>query len=366
VFPKEPPEGGANPLQTAPAIDRDGRAFLLLQGRLYALETAADGPKVVWEYVTGSHAPGPAVVGPDGAVRVHTSDGLLHCVSSAGKQVWTPALVGEPLGYAAPVVDAEGNTYISRFEGGLIRVDSDGRRQKPGPYFRSRQKLDAAGVIRDGVLYVGSEDGYVFAVELAAEKGKNLWNHAAELGHTGWYVHSAAAINDEGILIVAARDECLYGFGQGGKLAWRTTMPGQMLASPVLDEQGHVYVGVSQARRGEEPRGILVCIDGNSHKIRWQYQAAGAVESTPVIGDDGVVYFGDNEGVIHAVDLWGKRQWTAKVGSPVRSAGTILAPQRVAFGLDDETLMVLKCSSKALAEGGWPKIGGTLGQCGLR
>jgi len=143
-------------------------------------------------------------------------------------------------------------------------------------------------------------------------------------------------------------------------------MPGQMLASPVLDEKGHVYVGVSQARRGEEPRGMLVCMDGNSHKIRWQYRAAGAVESTPVIGDDGLVYFGDNEGVIHAVDLQGKMQWTAKVGPPVRSAGTILAPQRVAFGLDDETLIVLQCSSKALAGGGWPKIGGTPGQCGLR
>ena len=87
------------------------------------------------------------------------------------------------------------------------------------------------------------------------------------------------------------------------------------------------------------------------------------MESTPVIGDDGVIYFGDNEGVIHAVDLRGQAKWTAKVGSPVRSAGTILAPQRVAFGLDDETLVVLKCSSKGLA-GGWPKIGGTLGQCG--
>ena len=78
-----------------------------------------------------------------------------------------------------------------------------------------------------------------------------------------------------------------------------------------------------------------------------------------------LVYFGDNAGVIHAVDFRGQGQWTARVEAPVRSAGTILAPGRVAFGLDNETLMVLKCSSQGLAQTGWPKIGGSLGQCGL-
>ena len=35
-------------------------------------------------------------------------------------------------------------------------------------------------------------------------------------------------------------------------------LPGQMLASPVIDRQGHVYVGVCQAQRGQQPRGVLV------------------------------------------------------------------------------------------------------------
>ena len=88
------------------------------------------------------------------------------------------------------------------------------------------------------------------------------------------------------------------------------------------------------------------------------------MESTPAIGDDDLIYFGDNAGVIHAVNFFGKVQWTADVGSPVRSAGTILAPTRLAFGLDDETLVVLDCSSGGLAAEGWPKVGRTLGQNG--
>jgi len=330
-----------------------------------ALEEEEGKAKVCWEYVTGSHAPGLIGVAPDGTIRLHCHDGALHCVSFEGKQEYTPADVGEPLGYAAPIADQDGNTYISNYEGGLTKVDANGKVQKLGRYFRTRQKLDAGGLIYEGVLYIGSEDGYLFAIRLGETKGSNLWDHTAGRGMTGWYIRSSPAVSADGLLVVAGCDERLYGFAPDGKTAWRTAVPGQMLASPVIDRQGQVYVGVSQSKRGQEPRGLLLCVDGNSHKVRWQYQAAGPVESTPVIGDDDLIYFGDNEGTIHAVDFQGKAKWTGKVETSVRSAGTIIAPERLAFGLDNETLVVLKCSSKGLAQAGWPKIGRSLGQCGM-
>ena len=57
--------------------------------------------------------------------------------------------------------------------------------------------------------------------------------------------------------------------------------------------------------------------------------------------------------------------WTEQVEAAARSAGTILAPKRLAFGLDDDTLVVLECSSGGLAAEGWPKIARSLGQSGL-
>jgi len=139
-------------------------------------------------------------------------------------------------------------------------------------------------------------------------------------------------------------------------------MPGQIFGSPVADRNGHIYLGLSQTPRGSDPRGLLVSIDGNSHKVRWEYRTAAPVESSPVIGDDDIIYFGDNSGVIHAVNFTGKALWTADVGSPVRSAGTLIAPQRLAFGLDNESLVVLDCSSSGLPAEGWPKVGRTLKQ----
>ena len=351
-------------MRNAPAVDPQGRIILCHQGRLLALVEEQQKPKVVWEYVIGSPVPGPVVVSADGTIRAHCADGYLHCLNSAGKQEWSPALVGEPLGCAAPVVDEQGNTYLSAYDGGLLRVDRDGRADKR-PYFRSRRKLDSAGIIHQGTLYVGSEDGYVFAIKLGDRRGRNLWDHTAERGHTGWFVNSSPAVAPDGTLVVSARDDNLYGFDPDGQQAWCTKMPGQMLGSPVIDRHGHVYVGAFQSHRGQQGRGFLVSIDGNSHKVRWRCEAAGPVESTPVIGDDEVIYFGDNAGTIHAVNNLGKTLWTAKVECAVRSAGTILAPERLAFGLDDDTLVVLKCSSGGLAQDGWPKVARDLGQSGL-
>jgi len=151
-------------------------------------------------------------------------------------------------------------------------------------------------------------------------------------------------VTDDGILVVAGCDEHLYGFRLDGNLAWKTRLSGQMLGSAVLDRAGHIYVGISQSQRGQQPRGWLVSVDGNSHQIRWEYEAAGAVESTPAVGDDGTIYFGDNTGLIHAVGSRGNVQWTAQLDAAVRSSGVILDGGRLAFGLDNETLVVLKCS----------------------
>jgi outer membrane protein assembly factor BamB len=365
AFPAEPPfEDEAIAMTSAPAVDALGRVLVFTQGRLYALAEEENRPRVVWDYVVGSHVPGRIVVGLDGNIRLHSGDGLLHCISPEGKQVFSPAKVGEPLGWAAPVVDRDGNTYLSAYDGGLLRVGPDG---KPGPrrYLRSRRKFDSAAVLAGGVLYVGSEDPYFFAVELGADSGRLLWNLAAEQGLTGGFVNSSPARTADGLLVVAARDEKLLGFTPAGSLAFSTAIPGQMLGSPVIDRHGHIYVGVSQTPRGQPGRGMLVCVDGNSHKIRWQYATGAPVESTPAIGDDDVIYFGDNSGTIHAVDGRGAAVWTAQVEAAVRSAGTILAPNRLAFGLDDDVLVVLECSSTGLAAEGWPKIARTLGQSGI-
>jgi len=327
-------------------------------GRLVAIEEKEGKAAIVWEYVTGSHSPAPPVLGADGNIRLHCADGMLHFIDRDGHQPFPPVNVGEPLGYAAPIVNHDGTTWISGFEGGLLQVNPSGTKEKR-PFFRSRQRLDAPGVIHDGVIYIGSEDSYLLAIKIEERSGQNIWDQSEGKGATGWYIRSAPCVTSRGTVVVAGWDEHLYGFDPEGTELWKTHVPGQMLASPILDKHGHVYVGISEAQRNQEVRGSILCVDGNSHRVRWQYQAEGPVESTPVLGEDDILYFGDNAGFVHAVDLAGERKWAAQLGSAVRSAGTFLGGERVAFGTDDELLIALKCTSNGLGEG-WPKLLKTL------
>lgn len=355
-FPEEPPfTCDARPMRNAPVVDQKGRIVMVSQGKLFCLDVSRPEPEVVWEYLIKAHVPGPIVVDPRGDYHIHAMDGYLHMVTQDGRQSYRPVLVGEPLGYAAPIVDGWGNTLISSYNGGLIRVNSQGQKDSK-PYFRTRAKLDSAGVIVGGILYIGSEDGYLFAIDLDDAGGRLIWDQAREVGYAGGFLNSSPAIAADGTIVVATRAEKLIGFNSVGDVLWTAYMPGQLLASPVIDANGNIYVGASISTR-QANRGYLVCVDGVSHKIRWQYETDDMIESTPCIGDDGTIYFGNNSGWIFALNSIGDKKWSAKFEAGVRSAGTIIAPNLLAFALDDDVLVGLRCESKDLCDSGWPKFG---------
>jgi outer membrane protein assembly factor BamB len=363
-FPTYLPGQGEPPraLRNCAIVNQQCHILAAIGTKLFALVEQNGNLETLWKYSLGGNVPGSPAMGADGRIRIHSSDGLLHCVSESGEQVWAPVSVGEPLGWASPVVDAESNTWICCYTGGLIKVDSRGSRTST-PYFYSRQKFDCTGVIHDHVLYVGAEDAFIYAIELQGNKGKNLWEPAEGRGKTQWFINSAPALATDLSLVVAGRDEYLYAFSLDGSQLWKLHIRGQILASPVIDAKGNIYVGVSLLKLGERGQGKLVCVDGQSHRVRWEYKAAGPVESTPVIGSDGIVYFGDNAGTIHAVRSDGQAAWSQNVNSAVRSSGTLAGPKRLLFGLDDGCLVALVCSSNDLS-GGWPKYMGTLTQSG--
>jgi len=357
-FPKVlPGQGSPRPaLRNAVACGNDGRFYAALADELLCMSDGDGAPAIHWKYQLGGFTPGSPTVGSDDRIRVHAGDGVLHCVNDAGEQEFAPVALEEPLGWASPVVDENGNTFICNYSGGLVKVDPSGGKNTR-PHFRSRQKFDSTGLIRHNVFYVGAEDGFVYAIDLEKKRPKNIWDPLEDKGKTEWFINSSPAVGPRGEIIVAGRDEYLYSFKSDGSLNWKLHLRGQMLASPIVDANGDIYVGISLLVRGEEPTGKLVCVSGDSHKVRWEFRAEGPIESTPVLGNDGVIYIGDNAGHIHALNEKGGIKWSTRVGQPVRSAGNIVAANRLIFGLDDGTLACLTCSSESLAEG-WPKYMG--------
>jgi len=353
---------GRQPLRGCPAIDDQGRLFVCIDSQLLMFSAGSSAPQ--WKYVTAGLIPHSPAIGPDNNVRVHSCDGHLHVVDPDGHRVFDPVVVGEPLGWASPLVDPENNTWICRHEGGLARVGPSGQ-VASRPFLRTRRRFDCTGLIHGGILYVGSDDHYLIALPITGDLGQNSWENSADRGRTCGAIHSPVALTGAPELLVVSQDDHLYSFSLDGQQRWAVPLPGQALGSPVVDEDGTIYLGISQTPRNREASGILLAIDPVSHQVKWQYRAEAPIESTPVIGDDGILYFGDNGGTIHAIDGAGKRIWTAEFESPVRSAGTIIAEKLVAFGLDNASFVVLKCSSRRLRPKGWPKLLGARDQTGL-
>ncbi|MFV1967089.1 MAG: PQQ-binding-like beta-propeller repeat protein [Pirellulaceae bacterium] len=345
------------PLRGCPVVDDEGNVFVCAQHQLLMFAPNSETPE--WRYDTGGTIPQSAAIGPDGDVRIHSEDGFLHIVGSDGRAAVDPIPVGEPLGWASPLVDEVGNTWVSRRDGGLTKIDSAGETEKR-PFFRTRRRFDCAGLILRETLYIGCEDHYLYAIPLNRNRGENVWADSTERGRTGGGIHCPIAVVDDSELIVVSQDDHLYSFGIDGQQQWSVPLPGHALSAPVIDEHGTIFLGVIQHPRNQDARGSLVSIGRRTRKIEWQYGADAAIESTPVIGDDGTLYFGDNSGTIHAIDSRGKRVWKTKLHAPVRSAGSIIATGHVAFGLDDGSLVILKCSSSGLNAAGWPKLHGSL------
>lgn len=343
------------------AVDGE-TAYACIGQKLIAFTEEQLAVNLLWEHKTGGQIPGSPSIGPDGRIRVHSGDRRLYCINPSGDVDWE-VRVGEPLGWPSPVVDEDNNTWICGYEGGLYQVDAKGKK-KDRPYFFSRQKFDSTPLIHRSVLYVGGEDGFIYAIKLDGPRGKNMWDHMADRGKTDWFINSGPALMTEESLVVAGRDEYLYTFNLDGSLNAKLHIRGQMLASPVINADDNIYVGLSLVRRGQTDRGKLVSVDAGAQRVRWEYETRGAVESTPVIGDDGTIYVGDNAGTIHAVTSKGKSVWRAEIGSPIRSGGTILNGGNVVFGADNGTLTAVASESTGLAHRGWPKQLGSAGQSG--
>lgn len=337
-------------LRNGIAVDDGGRIIAALGRTLVALAPRDDRVDVVWTFAVGDVIPGSPVIGANGTIFAHSSDGLLHALTQDGKPARPPTKVGPALGWATPLVDAAGQVWISGSTGGLLRVDEAGQ-TTPRLFFRSASRFDCTGLLRQGSLYIGAEDQHLHAVDIQGDKGRDRWDQRTNVGLTGWYLNSAIAWAEGSLIIAVSRDDRIWAFREDGSVAWNTAVGRRVLGSPVVLPEGLVVVGFTT----ETLRGGVAAFQSSTGQPQWQCDLPHPVEATPVVGDAGQIYVGDNAGGIHAIDGSGTKLWTEHTQAAVRSAGALLPSGQVVFGTDEGSLAAVRCDSTQLAAG-WPKL----------
>jgi outer membrane protein assembly factor BamB len=289
-----------------------------------ALPTGS-GPR--WQTrLSGQVFASPVVV--DNVAYVGTTGGVFNAVNASdGSYVWTFS-AGRPIFGAARVVDDAvyftcDNGYLFKLERAtgkeLWRYDLGDERVSRIIGHPQVYDWDWHGprpLVADGVVYVGSGDGSLHAVDAAS--GARRWR-----AETGGRIRGGAALDGDRV-IVGSADKFMYAFDRAsGRELWKHDTEAQIEDEPLVAD-GKVYIG---------NRGIgLMALDATKGERLWQTTFWGSwLESTATLVD-GVLYIGSSDlGRVSALDpkdgrvLWRTDVFGWAFGTPLVTADRIYA-----------------------------------------
>jgi outer membrane protein assembly factor BamB len=229
---------------------------------------------------------------------------------AAGPIVTTPAI-------------ADGVVYIASLSGHLYAVDQQTGAEKWN--FKSRMPIASSPAVANGVVYFVSSTGALAAIDAA--NGQPRWVFATERERRfeavnlhgypptaqtipdAWdmYLSSPAVVN--GVVYFGSGDGGIYAVDAAtGLLQWKYSTGDVVHASPAV-ASGTVYVGSYDSK--------LYALDAGSGQLRWAFQAGldpaihnqQGFQSSPAVVD-GVVYVGCRDAHVYALDAsTGRKKW---------------------------------------------------------
>lgn len=289
----------------ATAAVADGRVFVGDHGGTYYALDAGSGD-VVWRVSTGPAIPfpwghesgqvytsSPAVV--DGTVLFGGVDGRLHALEAAtGQRRWTAELgariPGSPAVEGGTVVvgDAAGRVHALVLRDGSERwvFETTGAGLHSADFGFDRTTVQSSPGIRDGRVFVGARDGFLYALDLGT--GEEVWRFDHEVS----WVNTSPAVAD-GVVYAGSSDGAFVqavDVGTGSE-RWRRPDAGVVWASPTLAGDVLYYGNFG---------GTLYALERDTGDALWSYRTGGGILSSPVVAGD-LVVVGSRDGGVYAL-----------------------------------------------------------------
>jgi outer membrane protein assembly factor BamB len=206
-------------------------------------------------------------------------------------------------------------------------------------------------VVVGGVLYVGSMDGFLYAIN--ARNGRVLLKFKAYdaivsspavsgdtvfVGNTRGrlYAIDRTAKNWPFENVITPYWKALYFYGDVSKpppvsgYVWSIPLRGNMDSSPLVTD-GRLYVGVGSR---------LVAIDIASRTIVWEFGTGGPINASPSVSGD-TIYIGSTDGRLYALDAGtGRKRWAYAAGGRITSS-VVVSGGTIYFGSYDGNLYAI-------------------------
>jgi outer membrane protein assembly factor BamB len=242
-----------------------------------------------WDVYTSS----PVV--SDSIVVFGAGDGVVYALEiETGNELWR--LVTEGRVRASPAI-ADGIVFVGSTDGRAYalelptgaerwRFETDGVKISSEDQGVDRRSIIASPTVADGTVFVGSRDGYMYALD--RETGEEKWR----VSHDGSWAMSSPAVLGNMVYAGTSDGRFVHAVNaESGEEEWRFVGEGYTWSSPCV-AGNTVFIG--------DGAGYLRAVALDSGLERWNYPVSDGVYSSPVV-DDGVVFFGADDGYVYAL-----------------------------------------------------------------
>ena len=252
---------------------------------------------------------------------------------------------------SSPVI-ANGSVYVGSTDGYLYAVDVDSGRLKWK--FETKARVVSSPAVAGGLVYFSSYDGWFYAVNAADGKPKWKFNNGAERRYAAKHIHGALPAGEtmpdpfdcylsspavwNGAVYFGSGDGNIYALNAGtGELKWKFHTGDVVHASPAISG-GTLFVGSWDS--------YFYAIDATSGKELWRFKTGEdpdihnqvGIQSSAAVAD-GVVYFGCRDSNLYALDaMTGKKRWSFSTKPSWVISSPAILNGKVYFATSDSAL----------------------------
>jgi outer membrane protein assembly factor BamB len=233
--------------------------------------------------------------------------------------------------------------------------------------------LPSIAIAGDGTLYLGTNNGYLTALNASdfTQKWSVRLNHASN--NNGFFtspdsMYTTPSISSDGTIYVGSNEGYLYAVNpSNGALKWKYNAGYPLQSSPTLDKNNNIYFGAGTR--------VYSLGDAITYPFtRWlaPFDTSANVNSSPALGQNGFLYFGSDDGYVYALNsLTGLLQWKFNAQEPIYMSVSVDASNNVIIGngsymdgslyyLDGATLGLTDASRKLWTNKPQVSLGGPL------
>nr|WP_319373494.1 PQQ-binding-like beta-propeller repeat protein [uncultured Methanobacterium sp.] len=241
--------------------------------------------------------------------------GLSNCTGpQVNTTLWNYTTGGSISSWSSPVIGSDGTIYVGSDDGKVYALNVDGTVKwiyATGMYNKVGS-INSLTIGADGTIYAvsGSYDNRLYALNV---DGTLKWNYKAP-GNI--YNPKVGA---DGTIYLGCTDGKLYALDHNGTLKW-TYDTGTYIYSrgrgPAIGSDGTIYVeSVESYSRG----GNLYALNPDG-TLKWTYTIGGNLQGSPTVGPDGTIYVGGADGKLYALNPDGTLKWNSTLGGTIYGA----------------------------------------------